>query len=170
MLSKSIMRFNRSKLAASRMFASSDYQTLDDHLFYVPAHPVLFTDKLAIFDNIKSTERRYSPWELKEITFKNTMGFAGTVVLDHMWSFGALTQIACAGWCLNWAHSSFTLLRQTVRLVELHKDGRHVTLHPRVGSAFTVKISAIEKQRHEKTLVETYEESFLFPINVQGRG
>ena len=40
MLSKSIMRFNRSKLTASRMFASSDYQTLDDHLFYVPAHPV----------------------------------------------------------------------------------------------------------------------------------
>ena len=54
--------------------------------------------------------------------------------------------------------------------VELHKDGKNVTLHPRVGNPFTVKISQIEKKRHEKTLVETYEESFLFPIEISGKG
>ena len=39
-------------------------------------------------------------------------------------------------------------------------------MHPRIGAPFSVKISDIEKLRDEKTLVETYEESYLFPIKV----
>ena len=98
------------------------------------------------------------------------MGYAGTMVIDHLHPMGHLTQLVSAGWCLNWAYCSFKLLNSSVRLVELHKDGKYVTLHPRIGQAFTVKISSIEKLRHEKTLVETYEEAYLFPINIAGKG
>ena len=62
------------------------------------------------------------------------------------------------------------MLTKSVNKVDLHDDGKHVTLHPRVGAAFKVAISEITKQRHEKTLVETFEESYLFPISVQGKG
>ena len=62
-----------------------------------------------------------------------------------------------------------SIMGSSVRKVDLHKDGKHVTLHPRIGNAFTVKISAIEKQEHEKSLVETYEEAFLFPVKVDGK-
>ena len=101
MLSKSIMRINHAKVISTRMYstASSEYQTLDDHLFYVPAHPVQISDKLAVFDNTNTKERRHAPFELKETTFKNAMGFAGTMVLDHLFHMGVLTQIAAAGWC-----------------------------------------------------------------------
>ena len=80
---------------------------------------------------------------MKEITFKNAMGFAGTMVWDHLHPMGLFTEIAAVGWCLNWAWSSWSLLGSTVQKLELHKDGKHVTLHPKIGASFTVKISAI---------------------------
>ena len=80
---------------------------------------------------------------MKEITFKNAMGFAGTMVWDHLHPMGLFTEIAAVGWCLNWAWSSWSLLGSTVQKLELLKDGKHVTLHPKIGASFTVKISAI---------------------------
>ena len=56
-----------------------------------------------------------------------------------------------------------------MRVVELHKDGKEVTFHPALGSAFTAKIKDVKKLRNEKSLVETYEESYLFPLDVNGR-
>ena len=125
------------------MFSSaSGYHNLDDHVYYVPERPVTFTgDKLAVFDNNSTKERRYAPFEIKEITFKNAMGFAGTMVWDHMHPMGLLTEVVAVGWVVNWAWSSWKLLTSTVRLVELHKDGKNVTVHPRIGSSFVVKIS-----------------------------
>ena len=125
------------------MFSSaSSYHNLDDHVYYVPERPVTFTgDKFAVFDNNSTKERRYAPFEIKEITFKNVMGFAGTMVWDHMHPMGLLTEVVAVGWVVNWAWSSWKLLSSTVRLVELHKDGKNVTVHPRIGSSFVVKIS-----------------------------
>ena len=123
-----------------------------------------------MFDNTEATERRFAPFELKETSIKNVLGFCGTMVWDHIHPMGLFTQIVGAGWCLNWAYQSYSLLSSSIRKVELHKDGKSLTLHPRIGSPFTCKISAIEKLRHEKTLVETYEESFLFPIKISGFG
>ena len=57
----------------------------------------------------------------------------------------------------------------TVRKIELHKDGRTVTLYPKVGAPFKALIKDIEKLRHEKTLVETYEEAYLFPVKINGK-
>ena len=125
------------------MFSSaSGYHDLNDHVYYVPERPVTFAgDKLAVFDNNSTKERRYAPFETKEITFKNAMGFAGTMVWDHMHPMGLLTEVVAVGWVVNWAWSSWKLLSSTVRLVELHKDGKNVTVHPRIGSSFVVKIS-----------------------------
>ena len=173
MLQSSLIKHSlqQRSLAIRRFSSSSSYHSLSDHATYIPERPVQFTsDKLAVFDSTTTKERRYAPFELKEITFKNAMGFAGTMVWDHLHPMGLFTEIAAVGWVLNWAWSSWKLLGSTVRLVELHKDGKHVTVHPKIGSAFTVKISSIQKLRHEKTLVETYEEAYLFPIEIAGKG
>lgn len=165
MLQKSISQLNR-RIVMSRMYSSAnEYRSLNDALFYEPANPVQFkTDRLTVFDNDAVTEKRFAPFELKETTFKNVMGYAGTMVIDNMIPLGAFTYYAAAGWCINWAYNCWGLMSTSIRKIELHKDGKNVTLHPRMGRAFTVKISDIEKQQHEKTLVETYEEAFLFPI------
>ena len=84
-------------MASRRMFssASSEYQTINDALFYTPEQPVSFRgESLTIFDNETVSEKRYAPWELKEATFKNVMGYAGTLAVDHMIPLGTITQVA----------------------------------------------------------------------------
>ena len=73
-------------MACRRMYSSSaEYQTINDALFYTPERPVTFRgNELTIFDNVNTSEKRYTPWELKETTFKNVMGYCGTLVVDHM--------------------------------------------------------------------------------------
>ena len=44
-----------------------------------------------------------------------------------------------------------------------------MTVHPRIGSAFSAQIKDVEKLQHEKSLVETFEESYLFQIKVAGK-
>ena len=57
-----------------------------------------------MFDNVDVSERRFSPFEIKETTFKNGMGFAGTMVIDHFLAFDPFTHVALVGWCLNWSY------------------------------------------------------------------
>ena len=38
-----------------------------------------------------------------------------------------------------------------------------------MGKTVEAKISDVKKERHEKTLVQTYEEAYLFPITVAGK-
>lgn len=168
MLAKSLRR-QQCLLAAPRRFASSEYHSLD-HAVYEPAHPVSFkNNRLSVFDNRTTSEARYAPFALKETSFKHAMGFAGTMVWDHLHPMGFYTELAAAGWALSWAYQSWTLLGSSVRHVELHNDGKTVTLHPSLGSSFDAKIKDIKKLAHEKTLVETYEEAFLFPVEVNGK-
>ena len=63
----------------------------------------------------------------------------------------------------------YSLMNKTVKQVGIHRDGRTVTLHPRMGKSMTVKIKDIKKLREEKELVQTFEESYLFPIEVEGK-
>ena len=51
--------------------------------------------------------------------------------------------------------------------MELHDDGEFVTLHFKFTNAQKkVKISNITKGAEEQTLIPTYEEAFLYPIDV----
>jgi len=111
------------------------------------------------------------PYEIKETTFKNVMGICGFQILDHVHPliFGGYTQLACAAFAFNWLYMTCSYMLYTVRKIELHRDGRTVTVHPAIGSAFKAQIKDIEKLRHEKTLVETYEEAYLFPVKINGK-
>ena len=62
-------------------------------------------------------------------------------------------------------------MSHAVTKIELLDDGKRVNLHfGRVGgSTQTVDISQIKKLAHERTLVETFEESSMFPIEVNNK-
>ena len=174
---RTMFRFNQAApLArpwARRAFstaASDDYHSLDGQVLYTPQNPVQFSGTTAVvFDATQTSERRFVPWEIKEHTFKHTMGFMGTMVWTYMYPLGLIGDLTAAGFVLNWARRCLTIMLSTVRKIELHQDGKTVTVTPRVGSPYAVAIKDIRKLRHEKTLVETYEEAYLFPVEVQGK-
>ena len=59
-------------------------------------------------------------------------------------------------------------MSNAVTKIDLLDDGKRVNLHfSRWGDrTLTVNIRDIKKQVHEKTLLETYEESTMFPVKV----
>ena len=60
-------------------------------------------------------------------------------------------------------------MSSSIRKIELHQDGRTVTVTPRIGNAWDVKISQVQKLKHEKDLVQTFEEAYLFPVKISGK-
>ncbi len=85
------------------------------------------------------------PFELKELTFKCGMGAMGVFCWDYMYHMGFYSEIAAAAFVLNWAYKSMTIMGSTVRKIELHKDGKTLTVTPRIGSSWDVKISEVRK-------------------------
>ena len=69
----------------------------------------------------------------------------------------------------NWCYRSVSIMSQTVRKLELHRDGKTLTVTPRIGNAFQAKVSDVRKLEHEKQLVATFEEAYLFPIQINGK-
>ena len=52
--------------------------------------------------------------------------------------------------------------------IELHEDGKTVSVEFKTGGHATLKIKDIMKKQNEKELIQTFEEGFLFPIEVGG--
>jgi len=52
--------------------------------------------------------------------------------------------------------------------IELHEDGKTVSVEFKTGGSATLKIKDIIKKENEKELIQTFEEGFLFPIEVSG--
>ena len=171
--SRFVLRMQRQALRQQvRVFSStsSEYQTIDDAIFYTPNTTVDFDqgERSTVFNADDSTERRFVPFEMKENVFKHTMGFLGVCFIGHMYP-AAWVQFAAAGFVLNGSYRGVQMMSQTVRKVELHKDGKTVTLYPALLGKFDCQIKDIKKLKHEKELLDTYEEGYMFPIEIQGK-
>ena len=156
--------------AAFSTASNDEYHSLDDQLFHEMQNPVAFQgDKAAIFDAESTKERRFVPFEVKELSFKCGMGIMGVWVWDYMYHFGICSELMAGAFVANWMYKSITILSASVRKIELHKDGKTVTVTPRIGSSWDVKISEVQKLKNEKELVATFEESYLFPVQISGK-
>ena len=134
------------------------------------SNPVAFQgDKAAIFDSTQTAERRFVPFEIKELSFKCSMGIMGVQVWDYMWHLGMLSEGIALAFAFQWVYQSMNIMTATVRKIELHKDGKTVTVTPRIGSAWDAKITDVQKLKNEKDLVNTFEESYLFPVQIAGK-
>ena len=132
--------------AYSTATPNDEYHSLNDQLFHEMQNPVAFEgDKAAIFDSTECQERRFVPFEIKEVSFKCGMGIAGTMGWEYMYSTGFFGELVASAFALNWIYRTVTIMTSTVRKVELHKDGRTVTVTPRIGNAFDCKISDVQK-------------------------
>ena len=155
-ISRNLLRLNKNS-TASRMLpsmaarcyssaASDEYHSLNDQMLHELQNPVAFQgEKAAVFDSTDIQERRFVPFELKELTFKCGMGAMGVFCWDYMYHMGFYSEVAAAAFVLNWAYKSMTIMGSTVRKIELHKDGKTLTVTPRIGSAWDVKISEVRK-------------------------
>ena len=61
------------------------------------------------------------------------------------------------------------MMSATVRKIELHPDGKTVSFYPAISSKFDVAIKDIKKLKHEKDLLNTFEEAYLFPVEINGK-
>ena len=92
------------------------------------------------------------------------MGFVIADYLFHpsnlFYSFGVM------GFGLNWIYRIYSYMGHAITKIELHEDGKSITVTFKTGGSQDIKIKDIVKQRHEKELVQTFEEGFLFPVEV----
>lgn len=154
---------------AIRTFAdAAEYQAVDQEKWYTPTNKV--SGRTVVFDADATSERKFAPWEVKEATFK-TAFLMGVV---HMWDLGfqlgqgyAAIQLFLA---MKYGYTVYGFMANAVTKVVLLDGGKQVefTLGRTTGKTTTVNIKDIQKEAHEKTLVETYEESSMFPLKVGG--
>ena len=120
--SRTLLRLGKPQsLWSARAFSSASQEITLDQATHSLTHPVTFHgDKAAVFDSSASGERRFVPFELKELSFKCGMGFMGVMVWDYMYKMGAMSEVAAACFVLNWVYRSVSIMSATVRKVELH--------------------------------------------------
>eukprot|EP00352_Strombidinopsis_acuminata_P008529 CAMPEP_0176374426 /NCGR_PEP_ID=MMETSP0126-20121128/26748_1 /TAXON_ID=141414 ORGANISM="Strombidinopsis acuminatum, Strain SPMC142" /NCGR_SAMPLE_ID=MMETSP0126 /ASSEMBLY_ACC=CAM_ASM_000229 /LENGTH=180 /DNA_ID=CAMNT_0017734995 /DNA_START=92 /DNA_END=634 /DNA_ORIENTATION=- len=150
------------------MSTNSDYQSFGEQTAnYAPVNPVQFQgDKFTVFCN-QTTEQKYVPFEIKEIGMKHGLIYGLVLIWDHLALLGDFTGFAQLYVLGSASYFSMKYMMNSVDRMELHKDGKNVTLHFKIaGQKATVPVKDIVKGKNEKELVTTFEEGYLFPITV----
>ena len=121
-----------------------------------------------MFNSEDCKERRFVPWEVKEATFKNAMGIVGVHMISMITPLGPGYMLANACFSFNYLWTVTSLMRNAVTKMDLSADGKSVnlTFGRTNGKVVNVQIKDISKVQNERALVETYEESSMFPIRV----
>lgn len=150
-----------------RTFAdASEYQAVDQEQWYTPVNSV--SGRTVVFDADAATEKKFAPWEVKEATIKTAFVMTVVYMWDTVFAMGPLYAAAQTALCCGYAGRIYGLMSGAVTKVVLLEGGKKAefTLGKTGGSTVTVDIKDIKKQAHEKTLIETYEESSMFPLKV----
>ena len=93
--------------------------------------------------------------------------FGLVLVWDHLTWLGDFTGLAQLYVLGSASYFSMKYMLNAVDRIELHQDGKNVTFHFKIGAQkTTVPIKDIFKGKNEKDLVQTFEEGFLYPVNV----
>lgn len=121
-----------------------------------------------MFDQTKVQGIKYVPYEAKEITIKNCFGVFGVHGFNTMFHpFPLFTALGTGYFGFNWIYQLYRTLGHSVIKIELLEDGKSVNFVFKTGGEKVFKIQDIVKQRHEKDMVQTFEEGFFFPVKVQ---
>ena len=168
MLAKSLLR---AKLINVRGFsaASQAYESVGEGNLYTPVHKPQFSGKsLTVFNSEDCKEKRSVPFEVKEASIKNGLGIIGVYMASNLFQIGPFFALGQAFFCFNYTFSVWKLMSHAVTKVDLHDDGKKVTLtFGRVGGKTkVVDIKDIRKLENEKALVETFDEGLMFPVTV----
>ena len=98
---------------------------------------------------------------------KNFLGVGGMVILDYLFAPGAsIYTVGTLTFGFNWLYRIWGYMGHAITKIDLHEDGKSVTVAFKAGGTATLSIKDIVKKVHEKELVQTFEEGFMFPIEV----
>lgn len=159
------------RLAAKRLYSTSaaQYEAFDDNIFYTPVRKPTFANGRSTIFHQGDSPALSVPYEIKETTLKNFLGVGGMAVLDYLFFPGSsLYSIGAFTFGLNWLYRVYGYMGHAITRIDLHEDGKTVTVGFKTGGSVTLKVKDIVKRQHEKELVQTFEEGFLFPIEVGG--
>lgn len=164
-------RFYATGAAQKARITSPDdeYSVFEEQAFYTPTRKVDFSSGRAtiFYQDVTPNKMRYVPYEVKESTIKNWLGVVMMGALHYLLSPSPyLYTFGSAIFSINWVYTVYSYMSNAVSRVDLHEDGKTVTLTFKSGGTTTVQIKDIKKKKHEKELVQTFEECFLFPIAV----
>jgi hypothetical protein len=91
-----------------------------------------------IFNNndLPQYEPKYTPWDVKEATLKNFLGVFGCVGLNYLFNLSTgLYSVGVMGFGLNWIYQLYSLMGHAIVKIELHKDGKNVTVTYKTGGS-----------------------------------
>lgn len=118
-------------------------------------------------DSIAENNIRYVPYEVKEVTIKTGFGVMLILMGDYLFSSGYMLYSLLTGYLgFNWLYKCQMYMGNAIIRMELNEDGESVNMYYKTGGSINVKIKNIKKLRHEKELVQTFEEPYLFPVEV----
>lgn len=150
-----------------RCFAdAAEYQAVDQERWYTPQSPV--SGRTVVFDADANTEKSFAPWPVKEQTIRTTFGVVLVHMIDFALPLGPGYGAAQMFLCLSYSYNVYNLMTNAVTKVVLLESGKQAefTFGKVGGKTVTVNIKDIVKGENEKVLVETYEESTMFPLKV----
>eukprot|EP00347_Sterkiella_histriomuscorum_P001974 403369954 len=161
---------SRNVRAFATQSTSSEYSVYDDNFFYTPVREVKFQNGVSeIFNNndLQSGEPKYTPWELKETTLKNFLGVFGLVSMNYFLGLPPFAySLGTAFFGINWMNTVYGYMGHAIVKIDLHEDGKNITITYKFGNKQTLRIKDIVKLQHEKELIQTFEEGFMFPVSV----
>ena len=138
--------------------------------YYTPAKTIEMSNgKFLVFDNKTKGHWKYgAPYEVKETVVKNSIGIIAFYFIELHVAF--MFYMPTAFFTLQMAYRVTNYMSRAVDYMELLECGTKVSVKFKVGGQATWNIMDILKVEDEKALVETFDEPYLFPINVQGKG
>lgn len=84
---------------------------------------------------------------MKEATVKNILGVVGSIVIDYLFHPGSLFySSAVTFFSVNWVYTLYSYMINAITKMDLHEDGKTVTLTFKSGNTKTVNINSIAKK------------------------
>ena len=169
---KNVLRLYRSNWFRyfSSTTSSATETIVDEQNLYTPAKDVDVSEGwITVFNNNKNRHELYkSPYEIKETVMKNSIGMICMSTFEAM------------GYCMYFVPTTLFALRmmymihhfmsRSINKMKVLDWGQRVTVNFKMGGEATWNISDIYKNKDEKVLATTFEEPFLYPVEVKGKG
>jgi hypothetical protein len=165
-----LKRASSLRLFSTATASGASYESFDENIFYSPVRKVSFNNGRAnIFNNVAPSPNKlsYVPWEVKEATVKNFLGVIGMNIFDYLFHpYAPIYMAGAAYFGLNWMYRVYGYLGHSIEKIDLLEDGKSIEVLFKTGGNMRIKIKDIVKKENEKELIQTFEEGFMFPIEV----
>ena len=164
MIHKVLKRNLLLRLSSIRYFSARPFEAQwSESTPYKPTLPITYTNGKYLVFHQESKGVHEIPYEIKEISLRNGVGFIMSELLSILVTPIAILSPFFAG---NFCFQVYRRMIKAISKIELIEGGKMVKLTKKIGGSITVPISGIKKLEDESKLMITYSEPYLYPIDV----